>query len=240
MNLRERAHLALQQHRNSPSRQNSLSSEPTTPHDDEDELAILGGKTRLVPKQEKSASPQIPDRSPTTQNPIVPLPLSHTDDQAVHPYVLEYLRTFVPSQGAQVHSQAQAQAQAEAQMQAQVQAHQAAQAQAHMQMHTLNTPVTPSYDHLSHSANTSPISNHSNHFTSSAPYPYPQQGPSQPQQMPQFPQYFPVFDYGSVGPEAFAGISTENDLVGRSYSPESNMQSAWQEFVAQIGGNMQP
>ena len=110
MNLRERAHIALQQHRNSPSRQNSLSSEPSTPLDDEDELAILGGKTRLVPKKEKSASPQIPDRSPTTQNPIVPLPLSNSD-QAVHPYVLEYLRTFVPSQGAQV-SQAQAQAQA--------------------------------------------------------------------------------------------------------------------------------
>ena len=231
MNLRERAHIALQQHRNSPSRQNSLSSEPSTPLDDEDELAILGGKTRLVPKKEKSASPQIPDRSPTTQNPIVPLPLSNSD-QAVHPYVLEYLRTFVPSQGAQV-SQAQAQAQVDAQMQAHMQ----------MQMHALNTPVTPSsYDHFPHSPNTSPISSHSNHFTSTPFSPnYGQPGTSQPQQMPQFPQYFPVFDYGSVGPDsAFAGISTENDLVGRSYSPEANMQSAWQDFVAQIGGSMQP
>ncbi len=53
--------------------------------------------------------------------------------------------------------------------------------------------------------------------------------------MPQnLPQYFPVFDYGYVG-EGLSGINTEGDISGRSYSPDASMQTAWQDFVAQIG-----
>ena len=66
-------------------------------------------------------------------------------------------------------------------------------------------------------------------------------GMSYPQQlspmegMPQsLPQYFPVFDYGYVG-EGLSGVTTENDISGRSYSPDASMQTAWQDFVAQIG-----
>ena len=55
-----------------------------------------------------------------------------------------------------------------------------------------------------------------------------------------FPQYFPVFDYGQhvgAAPEAFGGAPLampEQDGAGR-YSPESaTMQTAWNEFVAQM------
>ncbi|KAI0080184.1 hypothetical protein K474DRAFT_1590475 [Panus rudis PR-1116 ss-1] len=216
LRLRERAHMSLSQYRNSPSRQNSLSSEPTTPADDEDELATLGGRTRLVAQKEKTPSPLISDRSPTSLNPIVPLPLAHSENKEVHPYVLEYLRTFVPSQ-----------------------APQASQAQP---MQGIHTPISPTFDPSVHpnSLNGSPIATQSNNFASgSVPYPQQQQFQAMPSGSQQnLPQYFPVFDYnvgGFGGEPSFTGISTENDIVGRSYSPEVNMQSAWQDFVAQIG-----
>ncbi|OAX41366.1 hypothetical protein K503DRAFT_712687 [Rhizopogon vinicolor AM-OR11-026] len=97
--LRDKAHLSLNEHRNgqvSPlSRQ---LSEPYSPHDGQDELATLGGKTRLVAKKDSasaSSSPAVIDRSPTSLNPVVPLPLmSGNGHQAVHPSVLAYLQTF--------------------------------------------------------------------------------------------------------------------------------------------------
>lgn len=58
--------------------------------------------------------------------------------------------------------------------------------------------------------------------------------------VPSFPQYFPVFDYGHVGgtdmfitsPQPMEG---ELSSSSRSYSPESTLQTVWQDFVAQIG-----
>ncbi|KAH8093729.1 fungal-specific transcription factor domain-containing protein [Cristinia sonorae] len=211
LKLRERAHMCLAAHRNnmpipSPSRTNSLSvSEPSTPADDQDELSILGGRTRLVASKEKSVSPQIADRSPTSLNPVVPLPLSRSEDQQVHPYVLEYLRTFVPPTNGIAHEQSQ-----------------------EMQMAYEPAPQSP----------VSPSS--ANYVNGGMHYP-PQQQPQQqpmgpldglPQQS--LPQYFPVFDYSNVGLESFATIPTDGDFA-RAYSPETSMQSAWQDFVAQIG-----
>lgn len=68
-------------------------SEPISPDNDNDELALLGGKTRLVAKIEPS-SPQILERSPQSQNPIVPLPLSPTMQNHLDPSVVEYLQSF--------------------------------------------------------------------------------------------------------------------------------------------------
>ncbi|THG97365.1 hypothetical protein EW026_g4615 [Hermanssonia centrifuga] len=94
LRLREKAHISLSAHRNTPpSRQGTL-SEPTTPADDNDELSTLGGRTRLVAQKEKSPSPIIGELSPTSLNPIVPFPMKQEFDQQAHPYVLEYLRTF--------------------------------------------------------------------------------------------------------------------------------------------------
>ena len=39
----------------------------------------------------------VPFDAPTSLNPIVPLPLPKPEEQQVHPYVLQYLLTFVPS-----------------------------------------------------------------------------------------------------------------------------------------------
>ena len=97
LRLREKAHASLSQYRNTPPSRAGPGSEPTTPADDDDELNTLGGRTRLVAQKEKSMSPQITDRSPTSLNPIVPLPLPKPEEQQVHPYVLQYLLTFMPS-----------------------------------------------------------------------------------------------------------------------------------------------
>lgn len=64
--------------------------------------------------------------------------------------------------------------------------------------------------------------------------PMPMEGtmPTQP-----LPQYFPVFDYGYAGGgEMLGGVSPDGAESTRSYSPETSMQTAWQDFVAQIGG----
>lgn len=203
LRLRERAHQSLEAYKNSPSRHANL-IEPTSPVHDQDELTILGGKTRTVAPKEKSVSPQILDKSPTTLNPVVPLPLGQGEPQ-VHPYVLEYLRTFGPSHdvsmGMATHH------------------HMGGYQQA---MQTLPTPISSSSVNFPLDA----VPFHS-------PLP-PIEG--MPQQT--LPQYFPVFDYGvgvnNVG-DAFMGTPIENELLGRSYSPETNMQTSWQDFVAEIG-----
>lgn len=204
LRLRERAHQSLEAYRNSPSRHATL-VEPTTPADDQDELNLLGGKTRTVAPKEKSVSPQILDKSPTTLNPVVPLPLGH-DAPQYHPFVLEYLRTFATDG---------------------------------QQMATNHLHLAGGYPQQ---AITTPISATS---ASSSNFPLdtlPFQSPLAPiEGMPQqnLPQYFPVFDYsvGGVGmaDANFMGTPIENDILGRSYSPEANMQTSWQDFVAEIG-----
>lgn len=99
--LQEKAHLSLNEHRKGQASPLTRQlSEPYSPHDDLDELATLGGKTRLVAKKDSvsaSSSPAVIDRSPTSLNPIVPLPLMSGNTQ-VHPNVLAYLQTF-PNSG---------------------------------------------------------------------------------------------------------------------------------------------
>lgn len=214
LRLRDKAHASLSAYRNTPPSRAGTMSEPTTPADDDDELSTLGGRTRLVEQKEKSLSPQITDRSPTSLNPIVPLPLKQPDEHQVHPYVLQYLRTFVPSPTNAGPSSAGP---------------------------SSGPPVSPT-----HYQPQPPQS--SMHISTSFPDPYHQ--PAQPQQLPGlqmdgvFPQYFPVFDYGHVsgGPQevfATSPVPMEGDFnnAGGRYSPETNMnmQSAWQDFVAQMG-----
>ncbi|KIJ61993.1 hypothetical protein HYDPIDRAFT_115133 [Hydnomerulius pinastri MD-312] len=98
--LQKKAHLSLNEFRKgkvSPlTRQISSQSEPGSPFEEDDELSTLGGKTRLVAKKDSlspTSSPQVMDRSPTSLNPVVPLPLTSGSNQ-VHPSVVDYLRTF--------------------------------------------------------------------------------------------------------------------------------------------------
>ncbi|OBZ66412.1 GTP-binding protein Rho3 [Grifola frondosa] len=213
LRLREKAHASLVAYRNTPPSRHGTLSEPSTPADDNDELNILGGRTRLVAQKEKSMSPQITDRSPTSLNPIVPLPLREANDQQIHPYVLQYLRTFVPSPHQQASS-SQVMHQQAMQMASQ-------QSSPTQQTHIPNLqPITTSFGSGSEALQ-SPA------------------GLQMEGMVPTFPQYFPVFDYGhaSGSGEMFipSPVPMDSDFSGRSYSPEASMQTAWQEFVAQIG-----
>lgn len=98
--LQKKAHLSLNEFRRgkiSPLvRQLSGQSEPESPFEEDDELSTLGGKTRLVAKKDSlspQSSPAVVDRSPTSLNPVVPLPLA-TGSSQVHPTVVDYLKTF--------------------------------------------------------------------------------------------------------------------------------------------------
>ncbi|KAI0372775.1 hypothetical protein BV20DRAFT_1014847 [Pilatotrama ljubarskyi] len=228
MRLREKAHASLAAYRNTPPSRTGTLSEPTTPADDNDELSTLGGRTRLVEQKEKSMSPQINDRSPTSLNPVVPLPLKQDEDQPVHPLVLQYLSTFGPStqNGGMSSMQAGPSQRQPMQNGAQLSPthYQPQQAQS---MHALQPIAT----------------------TFAGPEAYQQQLPQQAASGLQmegvvgsFPPYFPVFDYGSGGgpPDVFMNspLQMESDYSagGRSYSPEQmSSQAAWQDFVAQMG-----
>ncbi|KAF7798003.1 hypothetical protein EIP86_009213 [Pleurotus ostreatoroseus] len=219
LNLREKAHASLSAYRNTPpSRQGTL-SEPTTPADDNDELSTLGGRTRLVAQKEKSVSPVMGELSPTSLNPIVPFPLKSEFGERAHPYVLEYLRTFAshahvpPPPG---HADANAMQQQQRQQQQQQQ-----------------QPSSP-FDTTAFAQDMPMAGPSAGAGMMAGGMSYPQQL-SPMEGMPQsLPQYFPVFDYGYVG-EGLSGVTTENDISGRSYSPDASMQTAWQDFVAQIG-----
>ncbi|KAM5532910.1 hypothetical protein V8D89_013462 [Ganoderma adspersum] len=230
LRLREKAHASLAAYRNTPPSRAGTLSEPSTPADDNDELTTLGGRTRLVEQKEKSMSPQITDRSPTSLNPVVPLPLKQPEEQQVHPYVLQYLRTFVPSPPNGTTSLG------------------AGPSQAGPSGMQNGVPVSPSQyqPHHAHMHNLQPISTS---FAGPDTFQHQQQQQSQQQlpglQMeglnPMFPQYFPVFDYGHVGgggaSEMYATspVPMDGDYGGRSYSPENTMQTVWQDFVAQVG-----
>lgn len=98
--LQKKAHISLNEFRRgkiSPlARQLSSHSEPGSPFEEDDELSTLGGRTRLVAKKDSlspQSSPTVIDRSPTSSNPVVPLPLASGSSQ-VHPNVVDYLKTF--------------------------------------------------------------------------------------------------------------------------------------------------
>jgi hypothetical protein len=100
LHLQEKAHFSMEEFRrgknpSTSSRYNSANS-PGSPNGDDDELSVLGGKTRLVSKKEPS-SPSLGERSPLSQNPVVPLPLSPGMHNQLPPDVKEYLDSFKTS-----------------------------------------------------------------------------------------------------------------------------------------------
>ncbi|PCH44398.1 hypothetical protein WOLCODRAFT_76356 [Wolfiporia cocos MD-104 SS10] len=234
-NLREKAHASLAAYRNSPP--HGIKSEPTTPADAVDELNILGGRTRLVASKEKSQSPQIPDRSPTSLNPIVPLPLKDTDwqDERVHPSVVQYLRTFVASPMPGPSSMYNGY---------QPRHNQSPTGSMHQHSPSFERHPHPQQPHHPHQhpqqqqqqlAELSPIATSFRQMSEA----YQQNAGGLAMQVDPmqqgFPQYFPVFDYGPAGDMYMP--SPANSLDGgdpRSYSPEGNPQAVWQDFVSQM------
>lgn len=224
-NLQQKAHASLAAFRNSPTQLKSP-SEPATPADSvNSELNILGGRTRLVASKEKSMSPLLQDRSPTSLNPIVPLPLKQGDwqEESVHPSVVQYLRTFPITGQPQMNGYSHEQPMA---------------GPSNLGMHQMPRHHSGSFDQHHQQPELSPIS------TSFSQDMYQQQLGMMPMDgvmSTNFPQYFPVFDYGLAGDPNGAYVSSPaNSMDGgdpRSYSPES-LQTTWQDFVAQMGGSM--
>ena len=247
LHLQEKAHFSLDEFRrgkDSPLLSRNLTSGPKTPDGDDDELSVLGGKTRLVSKREPS-SPILMERSPISQNPIVPLPLSPGVHNQLPADVLEYLRSFGPSGQ---HAEGM------------YAPHSAGTTHRSFSQND-NSPTQYSTD-----TDVSPVSMYgmssmtSSFQTEPASYAQQQQQPSiqgmmrssqssapvggSKEQQGNFPQYFPVYDYG-LSSSNYASSSTYhgNDHAPMldsnpmpphrrsSGSPEGNMQTTWLDFV---------
>lgn len=237
LHLQQKAHYSLDEFRrgNIQAANRYPGSEPVSPDNDNDELAMLGGKTRLVAKVEPS-SPQILERSPHSLNPIVPLPLSPTMQTNLDPSVVEYLRSFGPNASANGPTSSQISPQRGSFSDVDL---------SPVSVYGMTTINTPGYQQ-----DTSPF------MAQSQQQMHPQQqqgiqhgttvrdvtmGPANGAngQPASFPQYFPVFDYGSGmmnGNASFSAapiLETPSPTGPRraSGSPEGNMHSTWQDFV---------
>ena len=101
MHLREKARFSLEEFkkgRGSPGTLYTIPSatESNSPIEGDDELSVLGGKTRLVKKEPNSPRLSHSGWSPPSLNPVIPLPLSPSTQGQMHPSILEYLHTFGP------------------------------------------------------------------------------------------------------------------------------------------------
>ncbi|KAF5336101.1 hypothetical protein D9611_006219 [Ephemerocybe angulata] len=237
LNLQQKAHYALDEYRKgngSPLTRLNPGS-PSSPVED-DELAVLGGKTRYVTKAEPS-SPRLAERSPVnSQGSVVPLPLPATIQD---PNLLHYLQSFQPG-----HQQGPSQPQ-----------HNGYPNMNDTSPYTEMDVMSPSSMYgMSSAPMQSPSYQQENSYMQ-----HQQQQPvmqHQHQQQPMldipnnnFPQYFPVYDYSNSsmnmanGSNPFGqsplmehapvpGVPSSSQQRKGSGSPEAaNMQTTWQDFV---------
>uniref|UniRef100_A0A0W0FX10 Zn(2)-C6 fungal-type domain-containing protein n=1 Tax=Moniliophthora roreri TaxID=221103 RepID=A0A0W0FX10_MONRR len=234
LQLQKRAHQNLEEfrqgNRSPPGRHGSM-NEPLTPVDDDDELAILGGRTRLVKKE--PSSPQILERSPVSHNPVVPLPLPRSQ---MDPNVLEYLSSFQsqsqPSSSTTTYSDG-------------------VDSISPVSMYGLTTLPGPSYPEsgpfsqsIPQSQSTLPSQSSTNghHLRHHSSQNMGMNGGSINGGSQSFPQYFPVYDYGSSStingyPQTPVLNTDPQPHLRRSSSgsPEQNsMNTTWQDFITHI------
>jgi hypothetical protein len=227
--LREKAHASLQAFkdgRGSPLVRTIALSDDALMEDDE--LAMLGGRTRLVGKGFSPTQPPSPvliQQSPTSHHPVIPCPLKQGIDEHMHPTVLDYLRTFGPTRSPQPPSHVPAAAN---------------RANCMLLTSPSLTDATAFFD-IGTSYPSPPVSS----TQSSAPQtPRPAPGlglTDNTLDMSVFPTYFPVFDYGGTAgvgalcsPTHLDSQFPEEHYV-RNTTPEATMQSSWQDFIAQFG-----
>ncbi|KAI9511531.1 hypothetical protein F5148DRAFT_1274173 [Russula earlei] len=226
--LREKAHASLQAFKDGRAsplvRTVALSDGDLSMEDDE--LALLGGRTRLVGRGSaptRPPSPMIIQQSPTSHHPVIPFPFKHGIEENVHPTVLDYLRTFGPNRTPQPPPHIPA-----------------AVARANNSLFT--SPPLPDaaalFD-LTASYPSPPVSS----AQSSAPQTPRTLGVPNDStlDMSMFPTYFPVFDYGGspgagmlCSPIHLDAQMPEEQFV-RNSTPDSTMQNSWQDFIAQFG-----
>ncbi|KAJ7173815.1 fungal-specific transcription factor domain-containing protein [Mycena filopes] len=234
LRLQEKAHHSLEDFRKgkpSPAARR-ITPDSLSPAEDNDELSTLGGKTRLVAKKEP-VSPLMLERSPTSHNPVVPLPLSPSMNEQVHPSVLEYLNTFQqPSAG---HGGSYSDVDVDL---------------SPVSMYGMSAmPTSYHSDSTGSYVSQSPTQMdsqqsmfHQNQGSSHAQRPHPMNNGTA--QNVSFPQYFPVYDYRTAnmndGYASNVPILEVNPMPGQrraSGSPEGNMQSSiWQDFVGELMG----
>ena len=238
--LREKAHVSLQAFkdgRGSPfSRTVDLSDSDILMEDDE--LDILGGRTRLVGKGSaptRPPSPVILQESLNSHHPVIPFPLKQGIEEHVHPTVLDYLRTFGPSR---------------------------AELRTPAQPPPIPTPPPTRANSILFTT-PPPLPDAATFFDFAEPYPSPavssthSSAPHTPPnailpeislEMSVFPEYFSVFDYGgsSAGIGALGSpiqltppLLPEEQCI-RSTTPEilsetTTMQNSWEDFITQFG-----
>lgn len=233
LHLRSKAHFCLEEFRrgNGTLVSRGVSGADNTSPAEDDELAVLGGKTRLVSK-DQPASPRLMERSPVSHNPVVPLPLPSTLHGQVDPNLAMYLRSFSASEGHQNQDRHQTMHGHGHQRSAPSMSQQDSGVISYMDIHQ------PDQETAYSEIGVSPVSMYGMSSMSSAGYTasaspenannYLQQqqqqamqsagaGPSsaQPQGtggMLDFPQYFPVYDYG-------AGVSNGGATAYGTSSP---------------------
>jgi hypothetical protein len=246
LHLQEKAHFSLDEFRRgkgSPLTRYNSSTSPTSP-DDDDELSILGGKTRLVSKKEPE-SPTTVNRSPISHNPIVPLPLSPTMQNQVHPSVLEYLQSFNNSGHSQQPHRIQTSSNTNG-FSNNLGSNNEPYSEhdiSPVSMFGMSTLPTQSYQETSSSYLPQQTLQDMMQSTQRR-----MSSHQQPPQMPArndttFPQYFPVYDYGgasstsshmngnSFGPAPTLDAHPAPGQRKNSDSPDVNMHSTWQDFV---------
>jgi len=224
--LREKAHSSLQAFKDgrvSPLvRTVGLSDSEGCTGMDDDELALLGGKTRLCGRGSaptRPPSPVIIQQSPTSNNPVIPFPLKQGMEEHVHPTVLDYLRTFGPTRTPQPPPHIPA-----------------AATRASSSLFTSPTlPDTAALFDIATSYPSPPVSSPQTPGTLGGIN-------DSTLDMSVFPTYFPVFDYGTspnVGvlcsPIHLDSQMPEEQSCVRNTTPESTMQNSWQDFIAQFG-----
>lgn len=253
LHLQEKAHFSLEEFRRgkgSPMARFNPSS-PTTPDGDDDELNVLGGKTRLVTKKEPS-SPVLMDRSPVSQNPIVPLPLSPGLHNQLPPSVREYLDSF-KVQGHQEHTVYQEQVTSNhGSFSSSLNGHgpYSESSISPVSMFGMSTLQTSYPNDQTSYMGQQPMQDVMQSQSSAMGSHQSAMDASGSQNDSNFPQYFPVYDYGLASTSNANGnvFSHEHTLLvdnspqpvqrRASGSPDSNMQATWLDFVNTMA--MQP
>ncbi|KIM44896.1 hypothetical protein M413DRAFT_442869 [Hebeloma cylindrosporum] len=242
LQLQRKAHLSLDEFRRG--RGLSLARSPTSPDSpqgEDDELSVLGGKTRLVSKKEPS-SPVLQERSPISQNPIVPLPLSPGMHNQLPPSVREYLDSFKISGNQHIYSESPSQVSpGHGSMSSQGSFSDADISPASMYG---MSAIPASFQTESTSTYLPQQSMQGVMETQPNAHRLPSMDTSMSRSGTGFtiPQYFPVYDYGlastySSGGNPFVqehGHFDANTAPGHrrpSGSPDTNMQSTWLDFV---------
>ncbi|TFK74894.1 hypothetical protein BDN72DRAFT_787970 [Pluteus cervinus] len=221
LRLQEKAHYSLNDFRQgsiSPLQRNPHNVESPTSPDYDDELALFGGKTRY--KKEPSSPPlQFLERSPISQNPVVPFPPFNSEQ--VDRNVIEYLGSFNRSELSQLPQRGPTALFSDTL---------SPSAYGISGYSTPDPPLTYNQQHRPDGLMSSQINNPSQEALN----------PLQHSSMSStaidsraFPPYFPVYDYTAAAPSSGTPF-VPAQVNGRrnSGSPEATMDVTWQDFVA--------